>query len=254
MELNEFKVKTTSGKFPRFKVVPIRCGSKSCKYCLGLEVRKIRRKLFKIPRIKNMKFFTLTTKNDDKTEREKLILLVKSFRKLTLKLRKDFPDLKYFYIIERGKNGMWHIHGLWNIFIEVKTLSTLWMQCSGAYRVWLSRVQSEKGIVKYISAYLTKSGINHEEKKVFYESRKRQFNSSRGFFEKDNYKSCYDLYSSENYSVEELKKEVFIIIDKSKLYRDEIIFTNYNFANELLDNIYYSIYCEPDQQEIEFTL
>jgi len=252
MERNDFKCKSPSANQPKYKVVPIRCGSKSCVYCLSLEVKKIRSKLFKIPKLHNLRFFTLTALNDERTETEKLQGLVVSFRKLTLILRKTHPSIKYFYIIERSPNGFWHIHGLWNIFIEVKELSRLWLKVSGAYRVWLSKVKSEKGIVRYIADYLTKSGINHPEKKVFYETRKRQYNSSRGFFAKNTYKSVYDLYTNENYTTEELKKEVYTLFYEKKLYTEDISFSNYPHSDDLLSYIYFSIYCEPDEPELNF--
>jgi len=252
MERNDFKCKNPSPNQPKYKVVPIRCGSKSCKYCLGLEVKKIRSKLFNIQKLHRLRFFTLSIINDERTEAEKLAQLTLSFRKLTLILRKTHPSIKYFYIIERSPNGFWHIHGLWNIYIPVKDLSELWKKVSPAYRVWLEKVKSEKGIVKYLADYLTKSGINKPEKKVFYETRKRQYNSSRGFFTKNTYKSIYDLYSNENYSTEELKKEIYTLLSEKKLYSEDISFYNYPYSDDLLSYIYYSIYCEPDEPELNF--
>lgn len=229
---------------PHFKVVPVRCCTKVCPYCNGLEVRKIRAKLHKSILPSQIRFFTLTTLNDPTDEETKLNHLVKSFRKLTLQLRRIYPSLCYFYIIERSPSGMWHIHGLWNIYIDLKELSSMWKRYSKAYRCNLQKVRNKRGVINYIASYLTKSGVNLTEKKTFFLTNKRQYNSSRAFFQKENYVSKWCLMCHDYLTTEELKKKLVEIGEKFKFFAGDILFENYPYSEDLLEFVQQTIWLE----------
>jgi len=163
--------------------------------------------LLKTVDLKNYRFFTLTLKNlysSDDTEKN-IKRISDCFNKLNKQLRKQkqFETLEYFRVVEIGKNGMVHIHGLWNKFIDQTYLSKLWLSITkDSYRVKVERIKSKGDAVNYLFKYLTKlSNIKDPDfvdqrlfdkevfqiensEQLFYENGRRRWSVSRNFFSK----------------------------------------------------------------------
>jgi hypothetical protein len=182
--------------------------------------------------------FTLTGVHHPGETEADLILLETHFRELRKKLKRNYPDFQYFAVKELSPNGMWHYHGLWNIFVPIKELSSLWSSISGAYRVWLSQVRSPRSAVNYIFKYCFKSINNETERRTLYETDKRKFSSSRGFLSRYKNKNPYTSDYGVTYNVEELKAELYNIVSHSDISIDDFSSVDYPYFDDLLINLY----------------
>ena len=241
---------TTDSK--QILIVPVRCKSKFCPICRKRNFNIIRHKFKRIDITTQWRFATLTSKHSPDNSEEELLKLEDDFRKLTKHLKRKFPELKYFAVKELSPSGMWHIHLIWNIFIDIKDLSSIWNRYSGAYRCDLQRVRNPKGIVTYIFNYMMKKGDHFEESKMLYENGLKKFTSSWKFFEKDPYESPYELISTLELTTDELKEFLLQKIESTNLTADDFKFDSYPYADELIQNLFYYFYCQPDQQQLQF--
>lgn len=192
------KKKLPPGK--HIKIVPARCKSYSCPVCGKKKVHDLMDKM-KGLNLSKYRFFTLTLKNNySLADSEKNIQRVNDcFNKLNNALRKKekYKGLEYFKVIEIGKDGMVHIHGIWNKYVPVVELSAMWKTVTkDSWVVNVKRIQSKGDAVRYLFKYLTKNIARSKQNyslsffnlkandsaAIFYEQGKRRFTSSRNFF------------------------------------------------------------------------
>lgn len=240
------------------KIVPARCKSYSCPICGQKKVFDLIDRL-KGLRLSNYRFFTLTLKNNftlDDTEKN-INRINSCFNDLNKKLRKreGFKDLEYFKVVEIGKDGMVHIHGIWNKYIPVKKLSQLWTTVTGdSYRVDLKRIKSSSDAMKYIFKYLTKNVARHNQEyqmsffntevgnsaAMFYENGKRRFSSSRNFFNKAVKPTAdYVPYYYESENPESIEIVIQSLIKQFGLKKEHFDFRSYTESDEFIENTFY---------------
>jgi hypothetical protein len=227
----------------RFRVVPVRCNSKACPRCAKLHFQKLRRKLNDASINTTWRFFTLTSFNSNKPCQEKLLEVEDHFRELRKKLKRKYPEFKYIAVKELSPSGMWHYHGLWNVYIDIKTLSSYWQEISGAYRVHLEAVRNPKGAVNYIFKYCFKSIHNESERRTLYECDKKKFTTSRGLLSKNIDSNPYTCDLGTQYNTSEIKEELYNIIANSDFNVDDFSAVNYPYFEDLIFNIFHDIYC-----------
>lgn len=184
------------------RVIPSRCRSYSCPICGAKKTFDLLERLRGMD-LTRYRFFTLTMKNAytlSDTEKQ-LNKITACFNRLNIKLRKlkEFKGLEYLRIIEIGKDGMVHIHGVWNKYIPIKKLSSYWFQITGdSYKVDLRRIHNSRDVYNYIFKYMTKDVTQYNitpdptlinldlgnTARIFYEFNKRRFQASQNFFPK----------------------------------------------------------------------
>ena len=240
------------------KIVPARCKSYSCPICGKKKVYDLIDRLRKKD-LRGYRFFTLTMKNEySKENTEKNLLRIgECFNKLNKRLRKieRFKNLQYFRVTEIGTNGMVHIHGLWNKYIETKTLGTMWFQITGdSFKVKPERVKSKKDAVQYLYKYLTKNVLTAYAERdpqlfemdiinsaqLFYENGKRRFSCSRDFFpNKKEKNNDYLPYGFETNDSKNIESEIKFFIQYYHLKPENFDFSLYDesdlFINSLFD-------------------
>jgi len=227
----------------RFRVVPVRCNSKACPTCQRLYFSRLRKRFKNASVNCSWRFFTLTSIHSNETCENQLRKLEDNFRELRKKLQRKFPNLKYIAVKELSPSGMWHYHGLWNIYVDIKTLSRYWSEISGAYRCYLERVRNPKGAVNYIFKYCFKSIHNESERRTLYECDKKKFTTSRGLLSKNIDSNPYTCDLGTQYSTSEVKEELYNIILNSNLTVDDFSCVNYPYFEDLIFNIFHDIYC-----------
>lgn len=223
---------------PKVRIVRTRCNSKACPSCQLLYYRKIRKKLRQATITDKWRMFTLTGIHHIHEEEEDLQRLEAHFRELRKKLKRKYPDFKYFAVKELSPDGNWHYHGLWNIYIEFNELVQLWQEISGAHRVWLSQVRKPLQAVRYIFKYCFKSVNNQRELEQLYNTDKRKFSSSKGLLSKYSNKNPYTCEYGITYSVDELKTELYSLIHNSDLTVDDFSSVDYPYFEDLILNLY----------------
>jgi len=183
--------------------------------------------------------FTLTGIHHSGQETSDLIELEKNFSKLRKHLKRKYPKFKYFSVRELSPSGNWHMHGLWNIYIDFKELVELWKKFSGAYRVYLKKVYNKKSAIRYIFKYCFKSISNPRERKILYESDKRKFSSSKKLLSTYSIKSAYTAEYGVEYSRDELASELYTLIHNTDLTIDDFHSTEYPYFEDLMLNLYH---------------
>jgi len=237
------------------KITPARCKSYSCEICGRKKVLDLMDRLIQVD-LKGYRFFTLTLKNAFSIEdtEKNLQRIAECFNKLNLRLRKikQFKNLEYFRVVEVGNNGMVHIHGIWNKYIETKLLSSLWFKVTkDSYRVDLKRIKSKSDTVNYLFKYLTKTCLasyaEHDPQlfeldlintaKLFYENGKRRYSASRKFFSKIKKRETdWIPYGFESYNQDGVESEIKFIVKEYKLKRKHFDFELYNETMEFINN------------------
>ena len=228
-----------SETLPKIRIVRTRCNSKACPRCQLRYYRKIRKQVRLATISTQWRMFTLTIEKTSENSGDDLHHLEASFRELRKKLKRNNPDFKYFAVRELSPNGMWHIHGLWNIYIPIKELSNEWEKISGAYRVWLSQVRRPLSAVNYIFKYCFKSIDNDVERRTLYENDKRKFSSSKGLLSQHKDKNPYVAEFGVEYSTEELKEAIYGIILNSNLCVDDFSSLDYPYFEDLVLNLFH---------------
>jgi len=234
--------KRTSETLPNFRIVPVRCNSKACPHCSRRYFSKIRHRFNSKLVTNQFRFFTLTTRHAGEPNQEELEHLENSFRELRKHLKRKYKDFLYFSVRELSPSGMWHIHGIWNIYIDVKELSRMWEKYSNAYRVDVRKIRSAKGAVNYLFKYIFKSAYNDDEKRIIYESDKRKFSYSRAFFNKNKSFNPYTSDLGTDYSVPELKEKLFDLVRNTSHSFDDFDGAEYPYFDSLLEAIFYEVY------------
>ena len=239
------------------KIVPARCKSYSCPICGRHKVFELMERLKGLP-LERYRFFTLTLKNSytlESTENN-IKRVSECFAKLnrTLRKRPEFKNLEYFRVIEDGKRGMVHIHGIWNKYIPTAELSKLWLNITGdSYRVDLQRVKNRSGCVNYLYKYLTKnvSEFNDVENPtffnldknntaaLFYENGKRRWCSSRNFFNKSvkRVNDWVPFYCTKETS-EGIETLLIYLVKTYKLTRNNFDFEQYHESDLFLYHLF----------------
>ncbi|MBK9285046.1 MAG: protein rep [Sphingobacteriaceae bacterium] len=249
--------KLPAGKL--IKITPAKCKSYSCPICGRKKTLDLMARL-KTVNLKNYRFFTLTLKNkysyDDTIDNLKRVS--ECFTKLNNKLRKlpEYKGLEYFRVLEVGKDGMVHVHGLWNKYINQKTLSDIWLKITkDSYRVKVERVKSKNDAVEYLYKYLSKDVAKKDKlidpklfnmdlqntAALFYELNKRRYNSSRNFFPKQSKIDLDKNYLPYYYEAETSKTiENFVasLVRQFKLTLDNFDFTYYFESDEFIRNLF----------------
>lgn len=228
----------TAETLPKIRVVRTRCNSKACPRCQLAYYRKIRKSLRSATITDKWRMFTLTGIHHPEKESEDLERLETHFRELRKKLKRKYPDFKYFAVKELSPDGNWHYHVLWNIYIEFNTLVKYWQEISGAHRVWLSQVRHPLRAVRYIFKYCFKSINNRRELELLYENDKRKFSSSKGFLSSHKNPNPYVAEFGTTYSTEELKTELYQIIHNSDYCVDDFCSVDYPYFEDLVINLF----------------
>lgn len=209
-----------------YKFLPILCKSPFCPNCARVRQKNIIRRLKASTEKNNFRFFTLTTVNSYNTRRD-LLHIEKCWRQLLKILYKSYPKLTFFRVIELGtENGMVHIHGLWNIYIDFIELSKLWCKLSGAYRVNLKSVFNDAGAIAYITKYISKTFDNYNENEIFYLMKKRKFSFSKNFQQISKSTAEWKIYSYLTFHKNHLRKEINSMIKDLLIPESNIILDN----------------------------
>ena len=227
---------------PHFRVIRARCNSKACPHCSRIYYRKLRKRFRNVSNFKHWRMFTLTTIKTDNTRTADLQKMESNFRELRKQLQRKNKHFKYLAVRELSPSGMWHIHGLWNQYIDIKELSNIWEKISGAYRVHLSAVRSPNKALNYIFKYCFKSIFNDEERRELYEADKRKFSTSKGLLSAADNKSPYTADFGIQYSVDSLKEELYNIIAHSNFSIDDFISLDYPYFDDLTFNLFSKFY------------
>lgn len=155
-----------------------RCKSYSCPRCRPLRLRQMRARFIKGTTQGTWRFITLTIPVGEIPRAERYAYLKMCWQKMALKLRKEYPGLKYIRVLDTGVGGNCHYHILWNKFIEIKEIRKLWIASGGGFIV-NSKLIPAGAAAHYMSKYVTScKALRSDVEKIIYETSSRRFTAT----------------------------------------------------------------------------
>lgn len=141
-------------------VSPLRCRCWHCENCVGGRLRELA-ELCKAGRPTTFLTFTVRAVDDDRQgERAKLIKWAwTNLRRLICRHYKT-THIPFVAIFEQTERGEPHLHILARMgFVDQKWLSAQWERMTGAFRVDIRAIRSQRGIARYVSKYVSKAPV-----------------------------------------------------------------------------------------------
>ncbi len=143
--------------------VVLRCGHRSCEECRRKDYRRLLRGYLEAVRnFRNPKLVTLTVRNVDTLDRERVAKTVANFK--ALMHQKYYRNrvrggLRVVEIVNKGRGWNVHLHVLIDaLYLEQPRLSRDWLELTGdSFVVDVRRVGSPKEGLRYVLKYLAKA-------------------------------------------------------------------------------------------------
>lgn len=119
-------------------------------------------------------FLTFTMRGDEESDHAEQARTIKwawtNMRRLICRHYK-IKHIPFLAIFEQTQKGVPHLHVLARMgFVDQKWLSAQWERMTGAFRVDIRAVRSQRGIAKYVSKYVSKAPKMWEGTKRYWRS------------------------------------------------------------------------------------
>lgn len=146
------------------KTIPSRCKSWSCPDCAPHNAIRVRKLIEQVVLLNDLQYFFTLTLNPEKIPDEykdnthKYITSL--FNKLMLYLKRELKlkkSLKYIWVMEYQKNGNAHLHGMWNLRLDVNVIRRIWVNVGGGQQMVIGKAKDMTKTARYVSKYLSKS-------------------------------------------------------------------------------------------------
>lgn len=163
------------------------CNSWTCPSCAPKKARALGHLIAEVANINNLIYYLTITLDPNKLTPDDIfgsthkvitklfnhfltIIRRKSFTYFNIKKNRYFKFdlknsgkvLKYVWVIEFTENGLAHMHALFNQFLPVEVLRTVWTHVGGGNQMYLDKADSTQAVCRYITKYIVKdfSGRN----------------------------------------------------------------------------------------------
>jgi hypothetical protein len=154
-----------------------RCKSWACPECSKSNGVRVRKLLEKVIELNDLQYFFTLTIDPKKLTREEQKdthkYITDKFHRLITYLNKYVlsEKIKYIWVVEYQKNGNAHLHGMWNVFLDIQELKK-WSEYVGlGFMVWNTKARNIEATRKYVSKYLTKSQNDPNARFKFFQKR-----------------------------------------------------------------------------------
>lgn len=163
-------IETNENKVNKIKYTGIPCNFWTCPDCCIKKALQVKYLLRDVIKLNNLNCFLTLTLDPKKIPTDYIDDTHKYITKIfnhfiTIlkrhKVNKSNLELKYVWVIEFQKNGNAHMHILFNKFLPIKVIRSLWLHVGGGVQMKAEQADSLIGISNYISDYIVK-GIKGE--------------------------------------------------------------------------------------------
>lgn len=169
---------TTPGPV-QLRISKSRCKSYSCPACRPRNLKALRCRAYSIQNTETWRFLTLTASMPGTPQAKDLRRLAEAWRRFLYRLKKEYPKLKYFRVLDCGKGGNWHFHVLVSSYIPFEWLQRAWKQSGGGWHVYIKMIPPKQA-GSYAVKYVTQArSWRPEVEKAIYESGCRRFAFSK---------------------------------------------------------------------------
>lgn len=143
-------------KRARIVVIPFRCGRNDCPVCSQIKKNRLVRRLKAAPWPETLYMWTVTTDPSILSSDEAFKSIANRWHHVLRNLRRRYPTLRFFRIIELTKSGLPHMHILVDQYIDWHEFRRALMRADFGRVLHYAKVP--KGVaVLYLTKYLTKS-------------------------------------------------------------------------------------------------
>lgn len=191
------------------KVARHLCKTWSCGYCGPKKLKRVKKGVIRAATENGLtRMLTLTLPGGDfdlkgKKSREYLFKVWSKFR-VSLK-RKYGTSIKYIWIVELQKRGVYHLHVLIDRFIEFEWIKKAWASLGGGSFVNIKFVHIHR-VASYLSKYMTKDMLTIEG---------RRYGTSKGLalFVKSASQVVWKFLKENIYNLYMDTKDIFDVLD-----------------------------------------
>jgi len=198
-----------------FKRVYIRCGQFNCPYCRELKKKKLARLIRKACPVSDFSMLTLTLRQNSDDLKKNWFELSKFWDILLKRLKRQYPKIKYFRVVELQKNGMPHIHALINFYTPKWLIRAMWKDITkDSFICRFEKIRTS--CAEYILKYFSKSIQDINYIRSCTGKKTRIFNRSRNLFEIERKNPSWKLLSMTD-SMYEASQELESIKNSTRL-------------------------------------
>lgn len=237
--VQDLSIKNSRGLFSqkKYKFFCVSCKSYFCPHCVAHKKQEIKHRIKPALAGDTWRFITLTTSKKNFTTDEALKHISIDFNNFMTSIRKKFPGIKYFKVLEISKSESIHLHLLINLYIPKAIIKRLWIMAHASFIVDIRKVSDNTHALNYILKYFTKETENFQVNKYFYSYRKRHFSLSQNFCQKSKSEKKYKLILNKPYKSDGLITHIARMLSLSMLDTLEIDWGNAppDVMNILLD-------------------
>jgi len=216
----------------KFKIFPVSCKSYFCETCAKRKIFLLKNKIKLALKNENWRFLTLTTAKSKFTFYEALQKINFDFNTFLTNIRKKYPDLKYFKVLEISKNKSVHLHILINKYIPAELIKKYWYMDHKSFIIKIEKAEDNFKVLNYLLKYFYKNFSDNFQNEIFYLNKKRRYSVSHNLFKKFVKEKIYKLLSEKPLSLEN-----FLIFLSNKLSKNLLNFSELKFFNFPNDEI-----------------
>lgn len=155
-----------------------RCKSYSCPRCRPQNMRRIRARFLAATSTGTWRFATLTIPVGSNPEQGKYQYLKDCWRRMSARLRKQYQGIRYIRMLDTGTGGNCHYHVLFDRYLPVGLLRSMWMSCGGGYIVDIRLIPAKCAgayAVKYVTSLKQSRPVIEA---ILYETSSRRFSAT----------------------------------------------------------------------------
>jgi hypothetical protein len=143
-------------KGARLVLIPFRCGRNDCPVCSQIKRSRLVRRLKGAPWPDSVYMWTVTTDPSILSSDEALRSISVRWHHVLRNLRRHYPQLRYFRVIELTKSGLPHMHILFDQYVDWHLFRKALMRADFG-RVLHFKKLPKAAAITYLTKYVTKS-------------------------------------------------------------------------------------------------
>jgi hypothetical protein len=151
-----YRMRTNQNPTGKHVFIPFRCGRSDCPICSHIKRRRLIRRLKSARWPDKVVMWTITTDPSILSSDEALKSLSVRWHRVCRTLLRQYPDLKYFRVLEFTQSGLPHLHVLFDRYVDWHDFRRVLMHHCFGKVLHFTTIPKDSGF-SYLTKYLTKS-------------------------------------------------------------------------------------------------
>jgi hypothetical protein len=147
---------TPHAKGAKAVLIPFRCGRNDCPVCSQIKQNRLRKRLRAAPWPQTLYMWTVTTDPSILESDAALRSIARRWHRVLRTLRRNYPTLRFFRVIELTRSSLPHMHILFDQYVDWHLFRAALMRADFGRVLHYTKIDREAAI-PYITKYITKS-------------------------------------------------------------------------------------------------